>query len=374
MIKNKLLIFALTIIQILGSFSISVPFPINPKYTPPPIESFYEKETAPLVQTTNVVPVISPLPTLIEPPEAPKPNEIITLSFVGDCTIGDDESYTYDTFDEKYDTVKNPAYFFEKVSDVFKNDDFTLINLEGVFTKETKKAQKEYRYKGRPEYVEILKQGYVDGVTLANNHTLDYFQKGFDDTVSILTANNIDYTYFDDYFIKEIKGIKIGFLGYKGWSHETRANELLKKQVKEMRENGVQFIVASYHWGEMKTHTPNEQQKRMAHFAIDNGVDLVVGHHAHVLQGIENYKGKPIVYGLGNFCYGGSRNPPDKDTIIYQYILEITPDTHVIVGESSNIIPARLSGVSSHNNYQPIVATGSEAERILEKYNSLTVK
>lgn len=260
-------------------------------------------------QTTET---ITPQSVEISTPEA----VTITVSFAGDCTIGDDEKYTWNTFDEVYKKMNDPEYFFQGVKSAFACDDFTFINFEGTFTEATKKAVKEYRFKGDPAYIDVLLKGSIEGVTLANNHSLDYLEKGFDDTVQTLNEAKIYYTYFDTTFIKEIKGMQIGFLGYKGWEHEKRSNDLLKKHVKEMREQGVDFIVANYHWGDQNSYSPNALQKRMAHFAIDNGVDLVIGHHPHVLQGMEIYKGKTIAYSLGNFCFGGAPNPRDKDTII----------------------------------------------------------
>lgn len=298
--------------------------------------------------------------------------ETITISFAGDCTIGSDESYRGNTFDKVYETVKDPAYFFQKVSSIFANDDYTFINLEGTFTKETKKANKEFRYKGDPLYCDILSKGGIEGVTLANNHTFDYFQRGFDETVEILMAANIDYTYFEKYIIKEIKGIKVGFLGYKCWSDEKKARTLLPEQVKQMREQGVDFIIANYHWGDMYVYTPNAQQKNMAHYAIDNGVDLVIGHHPHVLQGMENYKGKNIIYSLGNFCYGGNMNPKDKDTIIYQQIILFDTANGEIVNTDFRIIPASMSSQADRNNYQPMLVFGQEGESILKKYIELS--
>lgn len=300
--------------------------------------------------------------------------ETITLSFAGDCTLGGDEKYTGNTFDRVYEKVNDPAYFFEGVKSIFGTDDFTFVNLEGTLTNATKKAEKEYRYRGDPLYTEILVKGSVEGVTLANNHTLDYFDVGYNDTVSALDSAGIYHTNFESSFIRDIKGIKIGFLGYKGWGHESKSHTLLEKQVKEMREQGVDFIVANYHWGDMRVYKPNEQQKRMAHFAIDHGVDLVIGHHPHVLQGMETYKGKNILYSLGNFCYGGSSNPGDKDTIIYQH--QITYDkTHgKIINSVHKIIPARITSDPGRNNYQPIIATGDEEIRIMKKFEALGEK
>lgn len=296
----------------------------------------------------------------------------IILSFAGDCTIGSDESYTWNTFDQVFEKEGDPAYFFSEVRSVFAADDFTFVNLEGTFTNATIKAEKEYRFKGKPAYCEILVKGSVEGVTLANNHTLDYLEKGFEDTVDTLNKAGILYTYFDTCFTIEIKGIQIGFLGYKGWGHEKKSNELLVQQVKEMRDQGVDFIVANYHWGDMRSYTPNAQQRRMAYYAIDNGVDLVIGHHPHVIQGMENYKDKNIVYSLGNFCYGGSTNPSDKDTIIYQHIITVNSESGEIISCDYNIIPALISSELNRNNYQPVLATGEEKNRIMEKFLKLS--
>ena len=305
--------------------------------------------------------------------EVSTPDSIkITLSFVGDCTIGDDEKYTWNTFDEVYKKVKDPSYFFQGVKSIFAYDDFTLINFEGTFTKATKKAVKQYRFKGDPSYIDILLKGSIEGVTLANNHSLDYLEKGFEDTVQTLNKAQIAYTYFDTYFVKNIKGLKIGFLGYKGWEHEKKSNDLLVKHVKELREQGVNYIVASYHWGDQNSYKPNALQKRMAHFAIDNGVDLVIGHHPHVLQGLEVYKNKNIVYSLGNFCFGGAPNPKDKDTIIYQHVIVFDDQKQSIIDTEYKIIPARVSAENGRNNYQPIIVSGEEEKRILDKYNTIS--
>jgi len=298
--------------------------------------------------------------------------ETIILSFAGDCTIGSDESYRGYTFHKVYREVKDPAYFFSGAKSIFSNDDYTLVNLEGVFTNENRKAEKEFRYKGPPEYCEILKAGSIEGVTLANNHTLDYLQSGYDETIKTLNEWGIDYTDEDVYIIKEIKGAKIGFLGYRGWSHEKKSNQLLVRHVKQMREQGVNFIVVNYDWGDMYSYKPNAQQKSMAHFAIDNGADLVVGHHPHVLQGMEVYKGKSIVYSLGNFCYGGHKNPKDRDTIIFQQLITFNVTENVIVGTESRIIPASISSRTDINDFRPVIAKKDEAERILKKYKALS--
>jgi poly-gamma-glutamate synthesis protein (capsule biosynthesis protein) len=91
-----------------------------------------------------------------------------------------------------------------------------------------------------------------------------------------------------------------------------------------------------------------------------------VGHHPHVLQGIEEYNGVNIVYSLGNFCFGGNKNPSDKDTMIYQQTFTFV-DGQLVDDIQDNIIPCSLSSTSSYNDYRPTPATGDEAERILNK-------
>ena len=121
-----------------------------------------------------------------------------------------------------------------------------------------------------------------------------------------------------------------------------------------------------FHWGNEKDTVPDANQVTLAKLAIDNGADLVVGHHAHVLQGVTTYKGKTIAYGLGNFCFGGNSAPSDMDTMIFQQTFTLDTDGSV-TSEEPNLIPCRISSDYSINNYQPTPATGDEADRILQK-------
>lgn len=131
-------------------------------------------------------------------------------------------------------------------------------------------------------------------------------------------------------------------------------------------------------WQEMESSTekefyPDDIQKTLGHLAIDEGADLVVGHHPHVLQGIEEYNGKNIVYSLGNFCFGGNSNPSVKDTMIFQQTFTIE-DGVKVEDNRKNIIPCSLTSGAYGNNYQPIPLTGAEKERVLqdlETYSSI---
>ena len=102
------------------------------------------------------------------------------------------------------------------------------------------------------------------------------------------------------------------------------------------------------------------------HIAVDEGADLVIGSHPHVIQGYEKYNGRYIVYSLGNFCFGGNPNPSDKDCMIFQQTFTVTGND-VATDDNINVIPCSISSVSNSNNYQPTPATGNEKTRIEAK-------
>ena len=120
------------------------------------------------------------------------------------------------------------------------------------------------------------------------------------------------------------------------------------------------------HWGTEYEYAQNYAQTSMAHYMIDNGVDLVLGSHPHVLQGIEKYRGRYILYSMGNFCFGGNTDPADKDSMIFQQTFTFV-NGELQQDDNIKIIPASVSGVSWCNNYQPVVLEGAEKQRVMEK-------
>ena len=124
-------------------------------------------------------------------------------------------------------------------------------------------------------------------------------------------------------------------------------------------------MVVSIHWGTDRANYPSSHQIKLGRFCIDNGADVVVGHHPHVIQGIEKYKDRYIVYSLGNFCYGGSKNPSDKDTFIFQNIFTVRDGR--IIESNGEVIPCSISSVSHINDYQPTILRGKEAERVMSR-------
>ncbi|HZJ57793.1 MAG TPA: CapA family protein [Clostridia bacterium] len=311
---------------------------------------------------------------LEEPPEEPieEPPEdiVITISLAGDCTIGTDETFTYtNSFPDRLEKVDGDwSYFFAGVVDIFENDDLTLVNLETTFTKVTKKADKRFRFKGDPSYVNILKEGSVEMVNLSNNHIYDYLQRGFDDTIETLDDAGILYSGEGYKAFYESQGITMASLGYQGWN--TNIKDRVKKDIEEVRDKA-DIVIVSFHGGIERDNYPNSVQKELGRFAIDEGADIVAGHHPHVIQGIEEYKDKYIIYSLGNFCFGGNRNPDDKDTFIFQSQFTFTDGE--LKESQGNIIPCSVSSRKDVNDYQPTVLEGEEAERVMGrilKYSS----
>ena len=296
----------------------------------------------------------------------PNPDVSITISVVGDCTLGTDENFNYARSLNAYYEKNGPEYFLKNVKGIFESDDLTIANLEGTFTNLTTRADKTYAFKGPAEFVKILTSSSVEAVTLANNHSRDYGAQSLTDTRNTLDAAGVIHFGYDVTKVVDVKGIKVGLVGiYELIDHTGRAQQV-KDNIAKVKSEGADIVIVIFHWGIERDAAPNSHQTMLGRLAIDEGADLVCGHHPHVLQGIETYKGKNIVYSLGNFCFGGNSNPSDKDTMIFQQTFTITKDG-VKADNVTNIIPCSLSSERNRNNYQPTPATGEEAERILKK-------
>lgn len=300
-------------------------------------------------------------------PEPTAESVSITVSMVGDCTLGTDVNFDQSTsFDAFYQMKNDPGYFFQNVKDIFTADDLTVANMEGTLTTSNDRQQKTFAFKGNPSYTEILTRGGVEATNLANNHSHDYGDQSYEDTIQYLEAAGITTFGYDRTAVMDVKGIKVGLIGIYELKDGLGRQQQVIDTIQEVKDQGAQVIIVSFHWGTEKSNIPDDIQKTLAHLAIDQGADLVVGHHPHVLQGIEKYQGKNIVYSLGNFCFGGNKNPSDKDTMIFQQTFTVE-NGELVEDDVTNIIPCSLSSESGYNNYQPMVLEGSEKERILQK-------
>lgn len=294
----------------------------------------------------------------------------LTLSVVGDCTLGTDETFDYDTSLNAYYENYGADYFLQNVKDIFSTDDLTIANFEGTLTDSDEREDKTFAFKAPASYASILTGGSVEAVNTANNHSHDYGDQSFDDTLAALDDAGIVHFGYDETAVMDVKGIKVGLVGiYELYDHLEREQQL-KDNIAKVKADGAQLIVAIFHWGNETETVPDSNQTTLGRIAIDEGADLVCGHHPHVLQGIETYKGRNIVYSLGNFCFGGNSSPSDMDTMIYQQTFTIDADG-VKKDNVTNIIPCSISSAvyDGYNNYQPTPAEGDEATRILGKIN-----
>ena len=294
----------------------------------------------------------------------------LTLSVVGDCTLGTDETFDYDTSLNAYYENYGADYFLQNVKDIFSTDDLTIANFEGTLTDSDEREDKTFAFKAPASYASILTGGSVEAVNTANNHSHDYGDQSFNDTLSALDDAGIVHFGYDETAVMDVKGIKVGLVGiYELYDHLEREQQL-KDNIAKVKADGAQLIVVIFHWGNETETVPDSNQTTLGRIAIDEGADLVCGHHPHVLQGIETYKGRNIVYSLGNFCFGGNSSPSDMDTMIYQQTFTIDADG-VKKDNMTNIIPCSISSAAydGYNNYQPTPAEGDEATRILGKIN-----
>ena len=294
----------------------------------------------------------------------------VLLSFAGDTTLGGHEGwmdYSIGTF-KVMAQEKGYSYFLEKALPHFSQDDLTIVNLEGVLADSAKGQNKrtKWNFRGLTEYAAVLTLGSVEAVTRGNNHTADFGQKGLMSTQDTLDAAGILYSLDDKPFVFEKNGVKVGFLGFTASSYSSYRAQLpeLIRDLKE-KEN-CSAVVVQYHGGKQYRHTHNKEQTEDMRYAIDAGADLVIGHHPHVLQGMEVYRDRSIVYSLGDFCYGGNRKPREMEypTMVLQAALQFDGNGRYL-SQQLTIHPYRISATSPRNNYQPFPVTGDQADEVM---------
>ena len=300
-----------------------------------------------------------------EPPVTEPQPERFVLTFAGDCTLGS----TLDSFKTPSSFIAtvgdNYSYPFNNVKEYFENDDFTIINLEGVLADGGNPANKLFTFRGPTAYTEIMTGSSVEAVTLANNHTEDFGTAGYNSTTKSLTDAGIAYVEKNKTSLYTTEsGLTIGLYAVAFQFNETN----IKAQISKLRDAGAEVIIAAFHWGAEGAYRPNGTQEFFGRAAIEAGADIVYGHHPHVLQRIEQYQDGVIYYSLGNFSFGGSVFPKDLDTAILQQEIIREPDGSVRLGEL-DIIPCSITSMKVQNNYQPTPLEESDPayKRVLSK-------
>ena len=297
--------------------------------------------------------------------KATSSDQAVNLLFGGDVTLTN--SYS--------DKVgRDHQWSFAQLPEL-READISMVNLEAPFTQKNQILPgKKFNFKAPIENVQVLQNGGIDIVNLANNHAMDYQGAGLSDTLATLDKAGIqsvgagaDITKARRPIVMEVKGQKVAYLGYYDADLHAatattpgtnpRHNDRVAADIKALRSQ-VDWIVVNYHWGEELAKYPGDWQIDLARFTVDQGADLVVGHHPHVLQGAEVYKGRPIVYSLGNFIFGG-KAVSDYDTAALKVSLK---EQQMKV----EFLPVQV------RNFQAKVVNGQSGQQILSQITNVS--
>ena len=269
---------------------------------------------------------------------------VITLSFVGDCTIASPYGHAYFNTFNLMAEEKTPDYFFSQVAPLFLEDDLTVANCENVFSDDETLALRgknytpAYWYRGPAKNAAILSLGGVDAVSIDNNHIMDYLAKGRLDTIAALEEAGIDWgdssriLYYDFYGIR----IALCFCSMNVYGYSASA-ELLLEEAKTQSD----FQIIIFHGGSDRSYVTDEGILTECRRLVDLGADLICGHHPHVLQPVQLYKGVVIMPSLGNFLFGDGWSV--KRTAVLQYRIYVKAGE--IISESCSFLPCYTNQV-----------------------------
>lgn len=294
--------------------------------------------------------------------EENKVSEPIVMVFGGDVTLG----YFYPQIAPKEGKIFD--WPFAKLKDIFSRADVVMVNCENAITNYDIKVPKTFNFKMNPELVAIFRLHKIQ-VTLANNHVFDYGRKGLEDTLKYLDESGIYHVGAGANLdkarkpiIRQIKGKKIAFLAYGNYSPAGKNTpgtaystpEHVIEDIREAKKDGCDYVVVNFHWGIERATEPTVSDRELAHLAINNGADLIIGHHPHVLQPVEVYKGKVIAYSLGNFVFGGNSRYP-RDSMLLEAIFQ----ENVL---SYRKIPIRID--PQETRYQPYILKDNDVQEL----------
>jgi poly-gamma-glutamate capsule biosynthesis protein CapA/YwtB (metallophosphatase superfamily) len=303
----------------------------------------------------------------------PAPAGRVTIAAVGDVMLGGSMAATV--------RERGADYPFDRTRGILSLADIAIGNLEAPFGTKGIAFKKRFTFLVPPRYAGALRDAGFDAVAMANNHMMDYGAEPLTATLFLLDSLGIahsgaglDAARARAPGIVERNGIKAAFLSYSRvhpaqfWAGRKKPGTAAASEaeviadIKAAKQTAA-LVVVSFHWGAELMDRPKDYQVRLAHAAIDAGADLVLGHHPHVLQGLELYRGKLIAYSLGNFAFGsGSRKCTESIILITEY-------------SGGKLVEVRAVPLCVDNHrvfYQPMPAAGGEGTRILDKLNAIS--
>jgi poly-gamma-glutamate synthesis protein (capsule biosynthesis protein) len=300
----------------------------------------------------------------------------IRLMAVGDLFMGEHPV----TFGHGVDSVvktRGADFPFMHVSSILNTGDIVLGNLEGIIS-DAGKTPKDFMsncFRGRPQVAKALARSGFTALSLANNHTMQHGIEPLRETIDLLAENGVESTGINERSSEQSKpvvvqknGIMVALFGYCCISQQYHLDtqvvcqgtyENIVADVNGLREQ-VDFIVVNLHWGDEFVDKPSPEQMRLGRKLIDAGVDIIVGHHSHVLQGIERYKKGVIVYSLGSFVKDLWKKNM-RESVIFECVLSKTRITSI------NFTP-----ICINDFYQPEILTGQNADTILARISRLS--
>lgn len=308
------------------------------------------------------------------PPDLKEGETELVITVGGDAVIGTRESWwnradAFPAYIEQYGL----SYPFQHLLPIFESDDMTFVNLEGVLkaTKQGETKSKEFRFRGKPEWVEILTLSSIEQVSIANNHYIDYGTAGRDETRQILTDAGVAFSGFEYLHIWEQDGYRIGFGGCRETVYKQDPS-IVYKDINRLKQAGCDVIIYTCHWGTEYAENHNALQEQIAAAAAAAGADIVVGGHPHVVQGVGSVGDVPVLYSLGNLMFGGTINMQGYDGMLARLRLRFGEAGYQ--GCTVELIPVLTSGSAAQdvNDYSPVVAQGEDKARILAKVQADT--
>lgn len=294
------------------------------------------------------------------------------ISFAGDVTLARyNEVGTGKRFPAVYAASGSYTYPFDKVKGIFTSDALTAVNFEGTLTGSREHRDKTFYFRGDPLYAGILPASGIEAAGLANNHSGDYFNRGFNDTLNYLGDAGVSTFYEGKTLECHINGgsgsIPVVLMGLCSVGPAIPEDELdsFLAEIRS-RKSSDNVVIAVLHWGVEGENSPEHEQRQAAYEIIDAGADLIVGHHPHVLQGIEKYRGKYIAYSIGNFAFGGHGAANHPQTIILRARIGRESGGLTVTGISAVPCLTTSSG-SKTNNYQPCLCFGEDGRYIINQ-------
>ena len=288
----------------------------------------------------------------------------VVLTFLGDCTIGGEDRLVNKDFSfAKVAEREGYTYFFAKVEPLIAQDDLTIANFEGVLKNDKfGNDNKRYCFRGLPAYAAILKLGSVEAVNLANNHSGDYDIHGYRATWDALLAGGVQPFSTTQPYLVDCKGVKVAVVGiYAAGFYAKR--KIMRDAIQNVRDLGADTVVCMIHAGQEYDGEHGKTQSLIAHLLIDAGADVVIGTHPHVLQGLEVYQQRNILYSIGNFVFGGNATVRSAETVLARVTLTFGDD-NTYLGQQLRLYPANMSGEAEANNYQPVLVQGEQADAV----------